>query len=79
MGSVLALLLIAALCEGLRVRRGWVLAAAALTAVSLAANIATLHTAGRFFRVESAYNRAELAALELVRDGLPRPSSRRPR
>jgi len=66
-GSVLVLLLIVELSAGLTIGRPWVIAAATVTALALIANVAQLRLAGNFFREESAYNRSELAALELSR------------
>ena len=65
--SVLVLLLIVELSAGLTIGRPWVIAAATVTALALIANVAQLRLAGNFFREESAYNRSELAALELSR------------
>ena len=71
-GAVLVVLLIAQLCEGLRLARGWALAAAAVVAISLLANVAQMRSAGLFFRSEAEHNRAEMAALELGRGCIPR-------
>jgi hypothetical protein len=71
-GSVLVVLLLAQLCEGLRLARGWALAAAAVVLISLLANVAQMRSAGRFLRSEAEYNRAEMAALELGRRCIPR-------
>ncbi len=70
-GGVLVLLLIVELCNGLRIARGWAIAATALTALSLIANVAQMRDAGTFFRAETSLNRAELAALELARPCIP--------
>jgi hypothetical protein len=67
MAAVLILLVLVALSEGIRLPSWWGWAAAAVLAISLVANIAGMRTAGTFFRAESDYNRAELAALEAAR------------
>ncbi|MFN8112853.1 MAG: hypothetical protein U0R51_06605 [Solirubrobacterales bacterium] len=66
--TVLLLLTGSDLLAGLRIARGWLYAALAVLAFSLLANVAQMRTGGRFFEDESAYNEAELGALELVRD-----------
>lgn len=71
-GGVLVLLLIVELCNGLVISRGWTIAATALTALSLIANVAQMREAGTFFRDETSLNRAELAAIELARPCIPR-------
>ncbi len=71
-GGVLVLLLIVELCDGLEIGRGWAIAATALTAISLIANVAQMREAGTFFRAETSLNRAELAAIELARPCIPR-------
>ncbi len=69
MGSVLTLLAASLLLEGVEIRSRWVAAAAvALLGFSLLANVAEMKVGGDFYERESAYNRAELAALELIRD-----------
>jgi hypothetical protein len=70
-GAVLTLLLIVQLCDGLRIARAWAIAAGALVAISLVANVSQMTSAGTFFREESAYNRAEMAALDLGRECIP--------
>lgn len=74
-GAVFLLLFAVQLCAGLRVSWRSGLAIAVLLAAGLAGNLANLHEAGKFLRVNSDENRAQLAALELVRDhadpGLP--------
>jgi hypothetical protein len=67
MAAVLILLMLVTLTEGMRLPRWWGWAASAVLAVSLVANVAGMRTAGTFFRAESDYNRAELAALEAAR------------
>lgn len=70
-GGVLVALLAAQLCEGLRLRRGWAIAASAIVALSVLANGAQMRDAGTFFRTESEYDRAETAALEAGRRCIP--------
>jgi hypothetical protein len=70
-GVVLVLLLAAELCAGIRLTRGIGIGVAAVLAVSLVANVDEMRVAGGYFRAETSYNRAELAALELVRDRVP--------
>lgn len=67
MASVLILLVVVELAAGVSLPRwsGWV--AAAVLVVSLVPNIAQIRAAGIWFRQESEYNRAELAALEAAR------------
>lgn len=67
MASVLVLLLIAQMTEGLRVGRAPLLVAAGVATIALVPNLAQIHTAASFFKDESRYNRAELAAVELAR------------
>jgi hypothetical protein len=67
MAAVLILLVLVTLSDGVRLPRWWGWAAAGVVAVSLVGNVAGMRTAGTFFRVESNYNRAELAALEAAR------------
>lgn len=68
LGSVLVLLLLVQLASGLRWRPGAQAAVAAVFAFSLTVNIIQLHLGGSYFRQEGEYNRASVAALELVRD-----------
>ncbi len=66
-GAIVVLLLAAELVAGLRPTRGIAIAVAAVLAVSLVANVDEMRVGGGYFRAEGSYNRAELAALELVR------------
>jgi hypothetical protein len=70
-GVILVLLLAAELCAGIRLTRGLGIGVAGVLAVSLLANVDEMRVAGGYFRAETAYNRAELAALELARDRVP--------
>jgi hypothetical protein len=70
-GSVLLLLVLAQLCDGLRLGRGWAIAATAIVALALVPNVAQMRSAGLFFRVESEFNRSEMAALDLGRGCIP--------
>ena len=70
-GGVFALLLIVQLCDGLSIRRNWGIAAAVVTAIALIGNVAQMEDTGDFFRAETAFNRAELAALEQGRECIP--------
>jgi hypothetical protein len=67
MAAVLILLVLVELAAGLRLPRwsGWL--AAAVLVVALVPNVAQIRAAGLWFRQESDYNRAELAALEAAR------------
>jgi hypothetical protein len=67
-GVILILLLAAELVAGLRLTRGLAIGVAAVLAVSLVANVDEMREGGGYFRTEASYNRAELAALELVRN-----------
>ena len=76
--TVLLLLCGSDLLYRIRISRAWVYVAVAVFAISMLANVAQIRTGGRFFEDESAYNRAELGSLELVRstvspDFIPEP------
>lgn len=66
MGGLLLVVAGIELTAGLKLERRWVLGIAAVFAISLYANVAQIFPAGNFFQDESAFNRAELAALELA-------------
>jgi hypothetical protein len=74
-GAVFLLLFAVQLAAGLRFSWRSGLAIAVLLAAGLAGNVANLHEAAKFLRINSDENRAQLAALELVREhadpGLP--------
>ena len=66
MGGLLLVVAGIELTAGLRLERRWVVGIVAALAISLYANVAQIYPAGNFFQDESAFNRAELAALELA-------------
>jgi hypothetical protein len=71
MGAVPALVLCVELASGLRIGPKAQAAIWVILGLSLIANVAELRTAGSFFRQLSDYDRAQLGALELVRDRVP--------
>ncbi len=71
MFTVLLMVVGSELLAGIRIARAWVYAATVALFFSLLANVAEIRTAGQFFEQESAYNRAELGAMELVRPEVP--------
>jgi hypothetical protein len=69
MGSLLLMVVAAELWpRGVRLRPGWLAVAAVAAGLALMSNVAGIKGGGDFFEDESAYNRAELGALELARD-----------
>ena len=66
MGGLLLVVAGIELTAGLKLERRWVLGIVAVFAISLYANVAQIYPAGNFFQDESAFNRADLAALELA-------------
>ena len=71
MGTVLTLLVLIEAAYGTRPNRAWSIGLAAALFFSLLANGALMGVGGKVARLESATNRAELAALELARDDVP--------
>lgn len=68
MGTVLTLLVLIETVSGMRPSRAWVIGLAVALFFSLLANGALMGVGGRVVRLESATNRAQLAALEVARD-----------
>lgn len=70
-GAIFAVLLASQLLAGRRIGRTWAIALVVVIAAGFAANVANLRDAGRFLRENGEQNRAQLAGLELVREGVP--------
>lgn len=68
MGTVLTLLVLIEAASGMRPTRAWVIGLTVALFFSLLANGALMGVGGRVVRLESATNRAQLAALEVARD-----------
>lgn len=68
MGTVLTLLVLIEAVRGMRPSRAWVIGLTVALFFSLLANGALMGVGGRVVRLESATNRAQLAALEVARD-----------
>ena len=68
LGSVLTLLVLVEAVNGLRPSKGWAIGLTIALAFSLLANGMIMGEGGKVVRLESATNRAQLAALEVARD-----------
>ena len=68
MGTVLTLLVLIEAASGMRATRAWAIGLTVALFFSLLANGALMGVGGRVVRLESATNRAQLAALEVARD-----------
>lgn len=71
MGTVLTLLVLIEAARGMKPTRAWVIGLTVALFFSLLANGALMGVGGRVVRLESATNRAQLAALEVARDDVP--------
>lgn len=71
MGTVLTLLVLIEAVRGTKPSRAWAIGLTAALFFSLLANGALMGVGGRVVRLESATNRAQLAALETARDNVP--------
>jgi len=68
LGSVLTLLVLVEAVNGMRPSKGWAIGLTTALAFSLLANGMIMGEGGKVVRLESATNRAQLAALEIARD-----------
>lgn len=71
MGTVLTLLVLIEAVNGMRPNRAWAIGLTTALFFSLLANGALMGVGGKVVRLESATNRAELAALEVARNDVP--------
>jgi hypothetical protein len=71
MGTVLTLLVLIEAVNGMKPNRVWAIGLATALFFSLLANGALMGVGGKVVRLESATNRAQLAALEIARNDVP--------
>lgn len=71
MGTVLTLLVLIEAVNGMRLTRAWAIGLTVALFFSLLANGALMGVGGKVVRLESATNRAQLAALEVARNDVP--------